>query len=777
MGCPACDPIKAMLVSCVVMFAATMASGVPGNRAPICQLEISCVPDVCGREMSLGFLDAVSGELIAHLMVELPFRGPIPESVVNEIMARDVSPDGVTLSALNGDVVFSSVSLTDACKGVQVSVWPSSTLVFEVRSTRRNGGSPSSRDGGWFEVYLWPSDGSGGQDASFSASCRAERASARCKVPAGVWDLRVERPGWISQPMWSVEADRDATVELGTIELEPAATVTGVVEIGGAIGVNPASRGTVDVLPAASIAYEGRDEKRRRSRVMRKSANLADDGTFSITGVVIGQNLIQAAVEGVGTSLLRRFRVGEPSTFELREPLVIVPRVEVRLEVGPARWAGGTSLVATLAPVGGSPEAERITVNLDSASPTVLPQLIPGDYLLQISDAANQFLFRDVISIAATTSMVTIDIEQVPIAGFVSLDGEPLAHATLVFAGRNGESIEMQADRKGRFDGLLPSGGMWHVSVASDTPFVRNTSQVDIHAGGVLEIPLETTGIEGAVVDEVLEPAEGARVVVIGGAPVLQRGITYTDADGLYEVIGLPPGEYLVEVSTEFHQSDFRMVEVESGEVVNLEHRMDNVRIAVRGQVVDSQGNPVHRASVSAFSRSMQDDPLGLSASKSTSGEDGGFVLELHPDAFVARITVDHAGFDLAVSGDLLVPVDKDEALTIVLEEPMDGTLELEWMGVRPDLLLFNGRAVSMGVLDGRIDHQSRPRQASSRGSATVNGMAAGTYAACYSDPISKIRALSGVPSNRTTGEGLDCAEVYLSPGGRVRLTAPEAAD
>ena len=252
----------------------------------------------------------------------------------------------------------------------------------------------------------------------------------------------------------------------------------------------------------------------------------------------------------------------------------------------------------------------------------------------------------------------------------------PLAGAVVNARATEGElRTSAITDSDGRYSLTdLPAG---RYTVTADrggyvTPDDEQAATVQVGAGEALT-PIDLHLARGAVVTGIVtdqhgQPAVGARVEAqryrFGGGRWAMRSAglgDYTDDRGMYRLYGLSPGEYYVEATTGFslgfmpargmtgsssptyypNTTDLRSAQRLSlgigAERIGVDITLATSQTGrVSGQVVDSQGRPLNRGSVSLIGR----NPPGLSSHAGAVEPDGSFVVEEVPPGEYVLYTV-----------------------------------------------------------------------------------------------------------------------------------------
>jgi protocatechuate 3,4-dioxygenase beta subunit len=142
--------------------------------------------------------------------------------------------------------------------------------------------------------------------------------------------------------------------------------------------------------------------------------------------------------------------------------------------------------------------------------------------------------------------------QTVAISGRVVADdtGDPLPNARVTLTPASAGTRVVLSDAEGRFT-LSASAGR-HTVVASKSGYARR--ELTMNAGGdALEIRLPRgAAMSGRVVDEFGDPVMAARVTAETRSPTGTTTVATTDTDdrGEYRLASLPPGAFVVAVTT-----------------------------------------------------------------------------------------------------------------------------------------------------------------------------------------------------------------------------------
>ena len=177
----------------------------------------------------------------------------------------------------------------------------------------------------------------------------------------------------------------------------------------------------------------------------------------------------------------------------------------------------------------------------------------------------------------------------------------------------------------------------------------------DVQPGKITCTP--DTGIAGRITDKIGSPIEGAEVFTERIDSCCASGSATTDAEGLYRIEDLPPGQYTVSASSKGYVTEYfenvREFDAAAIVVVNDNQTTSDINFAlnegarISGRVTDEEGDPIESAFVyaSAFGGCC-------SSAFAYTDPDGAYVLQgLATDNY--RVQASHADFRLEYYDDI----------------------------------------------------------------------------------------------------------------------------
>lgn len=384
-------------------------------------------------------------------------------------------------------------------------------------------------------------------------------------------------------------------------------------------------------------------------------------------------------------------------------------------------------------------------------------ELGPGEHRVKIEDLPGSSWMERWVSVEAGGSTVDVELPIVPIAGRITLGGDP-ARARMFFRGEDeGQSVELYSDFQGEFHGSLPSEGPWEVtasfwrdgpSTAADKVQVARAPQGE---ASWIELDLPDTRLQGRVLDAAGRGVDRARVSVIPeDRESISLSTTRTDAEGHFRFRGLAEGDHHVRASGRRTAATSAVFSLRDGELTEVDVRLPGT-IHFEGRV-SSGGAPVAGAEIHILPelpvaqisgvQRVVTDPLGAFRAELPEGSRGVHLTVLSPGhaASIGR-------FELVPGEPLHIEMSSWAGdLEIESDEPLIAGYQLEHGAGAQAWLGFLSRWPQLHGIP--VRHGSR--------SWTLPRMAPGPYRFCS--------------PNRTR-----CATGVLAVDGHLKLTlAPE---
>lgn len=584
-----------------------------------------------------------------------------------------------------------------------------------------------------------------------------------CQLPAEEVDLRLSATGYVPHYRWGLRLDGEEAVALGTLTLEPGASISGSLE---APGIDPS---TVALSLVPAVADGGGSPAAVYKLAGTRVTGAANArGFFQLTGVAAGVYLLEAKHPQFATARLEPFTVPPRAEVVLSEPIRLRPPLDLTLTVDP--------------PVDGSGQPWRVVIHraFDTAAyrrekavydgptmrgePLVIPDQAPGRFSVSIFRNDRTTLHSETFSVTSEADAdwaVTLDLLE--IEGEVFLGAEPL-EAALYFGGPKGASrLRFDSDEEGRFTGIVPGPGSWDVLVEAAVPPVRHLTRVEVEDAGSsrrqLRIEIPDTMLFGRVVDEA-EKAAGPAVILVDSAA---GSFDFpTDEQGEFEIRGIEEGSLALFAragsargeETSEPVSTLLTEDRPSGPVVLRLRRL----VPLRGQVFSLDG-PVAGAAVLLL---PPPGTFGFGQNARTD-VDGSFSMEVPASVERFHVLVSPPGHALKTFeidtgyGDMVALRVPRESGVVEITMPMEQTaFRQQGLHLR---VQQNGVILPMGVLyPWAISHGG---QVGDQPQLTLPALAPGHYRVCTS---------SGAASEH-------CAAGYLDGHGSLRLDLRGAAE
>ncbi|MHC5538375.1 carboxypeptidase regulatory-like domain-containing protein, partial [Singulisphaera rosea] len=335
--------------------------------------------------------------------------------------------------------------------------------------------------------------------------------------------------------------------------------------------------------------------------------------------------------------VLKPAREGDTVTLNLGDIKTKAPLPGVELKV---RIGGKETSTAT------SDAQGHFSLKLPSPLPKMLGVRASKDGYAPVILSVIHPAFEDPFPLSYDLAMVPI----APISGIVrDEDGKPVSGVEVTptfwnssLAARNREQFDVEhsvkTDDQGHWQNdVMPSAIGFRRFSSISLRFTRagfqmveksgNTPEEAIGRDGILVLP-KGLSIPGRVVDNAGKPIKGASITLRHpdrfGDNILP--LATSDAGGLFQLEGVPPGELLMTTRVDGYAPDLRRVKVAKG-IPSSEIRLSSGR-TIRGLVQDDKGKPIGHVTI------YLDGWRGERASdfRIESGADGRFVWEHAPD-------------------------------------------------------------------------------------------------------------------------------------------------
>ncbi len=353
----------------------------------------------------------------------------------------------------------------------------------------------------------------------------------------------------------------------------------------------------------------------------------ADDHPVKGATVVLGSHPPRTATTGADGGFSFAKLVARPYTLVARAEAGVAGPITARLteKSDPIvlRLRPATKVTVTIVGTDNTP-IDDATVELRGidrqsqqakAGVTVFASVVPGGY--QVAAWAPKFAHSTTwISVGAgEASTRLVLVAGASVSGRVVDDqGGAVANAHVTYQGASDWSQQadprydaVTSDKDGTFElAAMPAGTFRFAAAHPDyapgaskpTTLDGKTPTHDV----TITVPAGAT-VRGVVVDATKKPVAGARVRLGRSS---RRGLifeaprqTYSDATGAFELKGLPKKELSAVAMHETGSSLLKDVDTTNGDVTGIELVID-VTGMIAGVVIDSAGNPIEGAQVSA---------------------------------------------------------------------------------------------------------------------------------------------------------------------------------
>jgi protocatechuate 3,4-dioxygenase beta subunit len=491
-------------------------------------------------------------------------------------------------------------------------------------------------------------------------------------VQPGKYTVRARGAGWAATHVSGVEVRASEVTDVGTLVLEKGITLRGRVITTG--GTTPVPGAAVQASPPKTLRIPfGGDG----SAVLAESGL---DGGFVLEGLPAGALTVKADHPEYSSTELN---VQVDAETEPEEVVLVLSRggaIEGTVRGAEGQPLHGISIMITRGMMAGEP-SQALT---DEAGHYVFERLAPGSYTVTRlpEDRRGGTSGMQMKNAAVTEDETTVvDFGETPkirLTGRVLRGDEPVGDVQLVFSLTGGIAgdpsgfrtamvgpdgrYEVGLEKSGRYNVMVSSmrgaGGYRSGSVPIDVPEQPEVAR-DILLSGV-EITGTVTDPEGNPVSEawVTAAPEGG-----AGDGMMGSHMATTDAAGLYR-LEVPPGTYRMTASGMDHpQVERHPVTVVEGVPQTVDFRLERGR-AIRGRVVDPQGQPIEGAMIMVALAGSGD--AGFGSGMATTDVSGGFEVKV-AGAGPFDLTAIAGAWAPTMLGGVLPGEEGDGGLTIVV--------------------------------------------------------------------------------------------------------------
>jgi protocatechuate 3,4-dioxygenase beta subunit len=305
----------------------------------------------------------------------------------------------------------------------------------------------------------------------------------------------------------------------------------------------------------------------------RDGAMSDEDGRFELSGVEPGTHSVSASKEGWATAVEERVEVVAPVDGLL---LTLTRGARIVGNVLGVDFADLQTTAVTAGPT--SRPALPESGSLDFEGGYVIEGLSPGTWRVRASTTDGRQASEEV-TIGDGEREVRVDLDLTAggyqVSGRVSLAGQPLAGATVGMAGHdNPSSASAGSDQNGRFRLQGLAAGSYTLNVLDRATFTTvYRSEIEVDGDLELAIEIETSAVEGVVVDRITgAPLDDVEVDLHSSAGRQRSFLTpsiRTDASGRFRFDGVAAGDYRLRAEKDGFSAAEAAVAVSGGQPVS----------------------------------------------------------------------------------------------------------------------------------------------------------------------------------------------------------------
>lgn len=568
-----------------------------------------------------------------------------------------------------------------------------------------------------------------------------------CVVPAGVHDLRLRVPGYVSAYFAKTIVGAGKRLDLGEVKLVRGASLVGSVT---AIGAPRNARPLITIEPLRLATFD--DE----GATLRSDSVRADErGFFHFDGVAPGTYSVIASLPGYAPAK-GSAQVVQGRESEMPEPLVIEKAKRFELSISPPLDFSGKPWIVTVRAQRPGSFHELLTQGAAGADGEFTWTAARGTYEVAIASGDGRTWREESVRLDGNPTRAHLAIEPRRIRGTVLLGGQPL-RAKLAFQQRTGPEAESNAD--GEFTALVPpaQNGAWRVTVTSESAGVNR--EVSVRApeeGDDVRISLPGARIAGIVTDERGTGVEDAIVTVVAdNTDRPRRTQVRSGPGGVFRAAALDGDRYRLSAEARAGESDVVHVTLSEDEDRRIEIVLHPWQM-LHGTVSSAHGP--------ASGAELYIQPLQGAASKPLIYTDatGSFKATVPPGTDTFDLAVSAPGFARSFfripwqkGRKLHLSVDQiGGALTIDVPKSMELPITTWVHLVRGDARILLGLAQRWGI----VQSPSAP----DRYTLVVPQMEPGAYRLCAT-PAGGLATVTPFDPNR-------CVSGVLAPYGQLTL-------
>lgn len=521
-----------------------------------------------------------------------------------------------------------------------------------------------------------------------------------CTVPAARTDAKLGVRGFAPTYLWSLRIQPGSALELGVVPLRPGASLAGWVEFEKR-KAEEVGTAEVKLRPAVmATGSETMDAHQRKRLKLRALSTVSDDrGFFQLTDVPPGSYDLTVSREGFATAKVSDLVVLANAETRLSDPVRLHLPWKLEVVVDPPFSPTDDPWTVSLIPRGREDLDDFHRSETDLSGWASFSGVEEGKHLLVVETSSFPSTGLEArwaieeIDVEAGQGPIDIRIPWVAVEGTVSRGGEP-AQTSLWFVGLEGrQRVLLRSDEEGRFEGFLPSEGLWDIEVSPSTelPALQKLEPVEVSkppgkrtAEITVEIP--STLVSGRVTTEEKDGVPNASVLLVSSEKRSREAQTVSGSDGSFEIRGVRAGPAWLWAEADDRTSEWLPVEIEEDRETAEIELVVRRHSRVEGWVSSPTGK-VPGALITVLPETSDGTPVA--ASRVLTGPDGHFSLTLPKTASSARAVVYPPGYSLS-----LVRIDLDGLDGSPLHLPVTdsgGTLIIHFATAPVPALLHHG--------------------------------------------------------------------------------------
>lgn len=401
-------------------------------------------------------------------------------------------------------------------------------------------------------------------------------------LPAGTYDLVIERLGYLREIVPNVVVGENAIVSLENVVLSRSATIQG--KVTSSVAGNPAAGAGIAV-------FEG------ETQVAGTVAGV--NGDFFLSGLGPGTYTLTIANQVVGYTT--SVEVAVTSGAEVSDvELVIRAGGQVTGHVRHATTNQGLSGITVLL---SGPDDLLLTIPTDSDGEYAFDNLDLGTYTVYLplsgTNTSQTFTVTQ-FDQAAVTADLLLNTQATLNGRLMHEDGTLIANASVRLS-QNGELIATTvSNEEGQYQFLLLTGGTFDLSASSGEAAFSSVTGVVINANEVVQQDLiagtETLTVHLSdsaqpVLDAILDLYQQV------GSDLLPVGYQQAPASGVVTFAGLQPGSYFLRVISENNRGAVANLTVTGGTPASANVAIEQ-NFLLSGLVTSSTGTPLVNAAI-----------------------------------------------------------------------------------------------------------------------------------------------------------------------------------